>query len=101
MSDIITMQSEEVTRYISTLDRLQTAIEKLATSNKPTLVGERYITDEELSERLKVSERTLQDWRSKGIIEYIKFPGKIVYAESAVERLLESCFRKAWSEPKR
>ena len=36
----------------------------------PTLGGERFLTDREVSARLKVSRRTLQDYRNNGVVSY-------------------------------
>ena len=96
MSEIITKDSELVTRFISTLDRLEDGLERLNESCKPTLNGETYLTDKEVSERLKISRRTLQDWRDSRKIEFIKFEGKIIYTESAIQRLLDKHYQKAW-----
>ena len=51
--------------------------------------GEHYLTDRELSERLKISRRTLQDYRNNGILPYRQLGGKILYRESDIERVLQ------------
>ena len=38
----------------------------MADENQPLLGGEHYLTDRELSDRLKISRRTLQDYRNNG-----------------------------------
>jgi excisionase family DNA binding protein len=53
------------------------------------LNGERYLTDKEVSEKLKVSRRTLQDYRNEGKISYCQLGGKILYRESDIEKMLE------------
>ena len=40
----------------------------VADENQPLLGGEHYLTDRELSQRLKISRRTLQDYRNNGIL---------------------------------
>ena len=50
---------------------------------------EHYLTDRELSERLKISRRTLQDYRNNGILPYRQLGGKILYRESDIERVLQ------------
>ena len=55
--------------------------------------GEHYLTDRELSERLKISRRTLQDYRNNGILPYRQLGGKILYRESDIERVLQNCYR--------
>ena len=96
MSEIITRDSEQVTRFTATLDRLEDDLRALVASCKPTLNGESYLTEKEVSKRIRVSERTLQNWRSQGVVDFIKFSGKIIYAESAIQQLLEKNFQKAW-----
>lgn len=61
---------------------------------KPSLNGESYLTDKELSIKLKVSRRTLQDYRTDGVIPYIRIGGKILYRESDIISLLEEFYVK-------
>ena len=96
MSEMITRDGELITRFISMLDRLQDDLDRLNKSCKPLFNGELYLTDKELSERLKISRRTLQEWRNSGKIEFIQFEGKILYTESAIQRLLDKHYQKAW-----
>ena len=61
----------------------------VADENQPLLGGEHYLTDRELSQRLKISRRTLQDCRNNGILSYRQLGGKILYRESDIERVLQ------------
>ena len=64
---------------------------QLRTSDRqlpPDIERERFFTDKEVSARLKVSRRTLQDYRNEGRIAYIQLGGKILYRESDIERML-------------
>ncbi len=45
---------------------------------------------------LKVSRRTLQDYRTTGKIPYIQLGGKVLYRESDIQKLLEDNYRKGW-----
>ena len=65
-------------------------IENLAVGNRPVLGGERYLTDKEVSAQLKLSRRTLQDYRNEGRISYYQLGGKILYRRV----ILRKCFRK-------
>lgn len=98
MSEIITQQSERVTRFLSTIDRMMGALDNLSKSHAPRFGGEHYVTDVELTEMLKVSDRTTQDWRSSGKIDYIQFEkkGKILYRESDIQKFLEKHYLKSW-----
>lgn len=67
----------------------------LTAEYRPPLNGERYLTDREVAERLKVSRRTLQEYRNARLLPFIAFGGKILYNEHDIERLLEENYRKA------
>jgi excisionase family DNA binding protein len=88
-NNLITRDNEQVKSFFLSLDRMLDGIENLAENSKPTLNGERYLTDKEVSERLKLSRRTLQEYRTEGKIPYYQLGGKILYAESDIEKMLE------------
>ena len=85
-------RSEDV-EQLSELDRIAKDAATVADDNQPLLGGEHYLTDRELSERLKISRRTLQDYRNNGIWPYRQLGGKILYRESDIERVLQNCYR--------
>lgn len=60
----------------------------------PPLGGEQYMTDKEVIARLKVSRRTLQEYRTERI-PYIMFGVKVLYRESDIEKMLAKNYRKA------
>ncbi|WP_108821202.1 helix-turn-helix domain-containing protein [Dysgonomonas sp. Marseille-P4361] len=94
-NQLITRESNErVKGFFLTLERISVAVEKLFSSRKPTLNGDSFYTDEELSEKLKLSRRSLQDYRNEGRIPYIKLGGKILYRCSDIEKLLEDGYRE-------
>ena len=96
MSEIITKDNERVVRLFGSLDRMLSGIERLVANHRPTLGGERFLTDKEVSTRLKVSRRTLQEWRTNGQIAYISLGGKVLYKESEIQKMLEKYHQKAW-----
>lgn len=71
-------------------------MEKLFASRKPTLNGDSFYTDKELSKRLKLSQRSLQDYRNEGRIPYVKLGCKILYRSSDIEKLLEEGYRETF-----
>ena len=95
-NELITEKNERVGRFMDSLERMLKGMERLAAGCRPVLNGERYLTDKELSARLKVSRRTLQDYRNEGRIPYILLGGKILYRESDIERMLEEGYRGAY-----
>lgn len=96
MSEIITKENERVVRLFGSLERMLSGIERLVANHRPTLGGERFLTDREVSQRLKVSRRTLQEWRTNGQIAYILLGGKVLYKESEIQKMLEKFYVKAW-----
>ena len=88
MSEMITKNHTLVAEFCGSLDRLLDGIENFMANSRPTLCGERFLTDREVSARLKLSRRTLQDYRNNGIIAYYQLGGKILYKESDIERML-------------
>ena len=61
----------------------------------PPFNGDRYLTDKEVAELLKVSRRTLQKMRNNGTLPFILLGGKALYKEYDIQRLLEINYRKA------
>ena len=61
----------------------------------PPFNGDRYPTDKEVAELLKVSRRTLQKMRNNGTLPFILLGGKALYKEYDIQRLLEINYRKA------
>ena len=98
MNELINKDSEWIIHFMSSLDRLLDNIEHLTANYRPTLGGERFFTDKEVSARLKVSRRTLQDYRNEGRIAYIQLGGKILYRESDIERMLNDGYRSAYRQ---
>lgn len=96
-NELITPENNErVKSFFLSLDRLLSLMERLFASRKPTLGGEGFYTDEELSKRLKISRRSLQDYRNEGRIPYIKLRGKILYRSSDIEKLLDEGYQESF-----
>lgn len=89
MEDVILERSPEVIAFFQTMDSLFTNIESMVGNCKPFLNGERFITDKQLADILRISRRALQDYRTNGIISYYLLGGKVLYKESDVQKLLE------------
>lgn len=96
MSEIIDKNNERIIRFFKSLDHLLDGVEQLAFNCKPSLNGEHFLTDREVAEKLKVSRRTLQDYRTEGRISFIHLGGKILYRESDIEKMLEKAYCRAW-----
>ncbi|RGN59189.1 MULTISPECIES: helix-turn-helix domain-containing protein [unclassified Bacteroides] len=88
MSLIITCENEQVIQFLKEVDQLSQSIELLMANYKPILDGQRFLTDTELSQYLKLTKRTLQEYRNIGKLPFYQIGGKILYRESDIEQLL-------------
>ncbi len=95
-SPIITKDDARIIAFFKSIERMLDGIDRLVANHKPNLNGERFLTDKEVSERLKISRRTLQDYRTDGKIPYIHLGGKILYRESDIQKILETNYNKAF-----
>lgn len=98
MNELMTKDNEWILHFMGSLDRLLDKYERLTDDYRPTLGGERFFTDKEVSARLKVSRRTLQDYRNERRIAYIQLGGKILYRESDIEKMLLDGYRSAYRQ---
>lgn len=96
MNDLILADRELEVGFIGQLDALLEGIERMDASHKASPSSERFLTDKEVSAWLKVSRRTLQDYRNNGMVSYYQLGGKILYKESDIERMVMSGYRNAY-----
>lgn len=96
MNELMTKNNEWIIHFMGSIDRLLDSFERMTANYRPTLGGERFFTDKEVSARLKVSRRTLQDYRNEGRIPYIQLGGKILFRESDIEQMLADGYRSAY-----
>lgn len=75
--EILDNKSEKTNTLFHVLDEIQETIRNALKRRTPHLNGEKYLTNNEVSKLLKLSIRTLQDWRDNGTISYIQIKGKI------------------------
>lgn len=96
MSKVITQDNEEVIQIYKRLKDTLTKLENILKNNNQTVNKHRYMNDAELASFLKVSRRTLQEYRNNGIIPYYQIGGKTLYRESDIEELLEKNRQEAF-----
>lgn len=87
--EIINCKSDDIILFFENVDELLNSVKEALENNPPTLKGERYLTNNDVSDMLHISQRTLQDWRDMRKIAYIQIIGKVLYRESDVRMLLE------------
>ena len=96
MNELIMPHNPGVKRVLESMREVLTLYKNVTGNYRPLLDGERYLTDREVTSILKVSRRTLQEYRNDGVIPYILLGGKVLYRESDLERVLESCYHPAY-----
>lgn len=96
MNRTIMTNDEWAVGFMEQLDSMLDGIESMNEKSKASFGNERFMTDKEVSAWLKVSRRTLQDYRNNGMIAYYQLGGKILYKESDVEKLVMSGYRNAY-----
>lgn len=90
--NVLTGQDEPVFSLLRTLDKTGRNLTAFMKDCRPLLNGERYLTDKDVSALLRISRRTLQDYRRNGILPFFRLGGKILYRESDLQKLLsDSC----------
>ena len=85
---------EWVKAFHSNFDRLLALLEKLLEKRQPSAYGDELLTDKEVAELLRVSRRTLQEYRNNRILPFILLAGKVLYPESGLREVLEANYRK-------
>ena len=70
--ELINGNSEIIRDFFQSMDRILDGISRLAKENRPHLNGEKFLSNREAAKCLKVSIRTLQEWRDTGVIPYIQ-----------------------------
>lgn len=95
MNGTIMTNDEWTVGFMEQLDSMLDGIESMNEKSKASFGNERFMTDKEVSAWLKVSRRTLQDYRNNGMVSYYQLGGKILYKESDIEKLVMGGYRNA------
>lgn len=93
-NDVVTMDDHTVATMLESVRKSSKWLSAFLESYRPPLDGERYLTDREVAELLRVSRRTLQEYRNDRLLPYILLGGKVLYPESGLREVLEANYRK-------
>ena len=96
--ELINKNTSQVKEFISSLDSMLNGIESIVKHYKPHFNGERFLSNNEVSKKLNVSLRTLQEWRDTGLIPFIQIKGKIIYRQVDIDKLLQKHYFESWKE---
>ena len=96
MNKTIMTNDEWAVDFMEQLDSMLNGIESMNEKSWASFGNERFLTDKEVSAWLKVSRRTLQDYRNNGMVSYYQLGGKILYKESDIEKMVMDGYRNAY-----
>ena len=93
-NEVFTMEDEPLATVVQNMRKGSKWLSAFLESYRPPLDGERYLTDREVAELLRVSRRTLQEYRNNRVLPFILLGGKVLYPESGLRELLEANYSK-------
>ena len=93
-NDVFTMEDEPIASVMQDIRKGSKWLSAFLESYRPPLDGERYLTDGEVAELLRVSRRTLQEYRNNRVLPFILLGGKVLYPETGLREVLEANYRK-------
>lgn len=94
MLDYLNNESEEVKEACSRIREAELALQKAMDNYRPSVLGERYLTGDEVCDYLHISPRTLQTLRDTRQIPYTVVGERtIIYPESGIRETLYKNYR--------
>lgn len=99
--NLIDGKDVRVTDFFQRAEKALKTLDELVKTTQYSFDGQRFLTDRELSQLLKISRRALQAYRTAKIIPYYLISGKVIYKESEIQRMWrtrakEACTSKSW-----
>ena len=93
-NNAITRDTVEYKELVEAMHFATQISDKLIVEIGPPLLGERYLTTEQVMTYLHISRRTLQNYRDNGIIPYTAIGGTLLYSESKIKEVLARNYYK-------
>lgn len=93
MNDEI-LTSDYFDGFLRKMRKVSDALTDRTKDIKPMFGGTRLLTDPEACAILKVGKRTMQEYRTNGIVPYYLIAGKVLYREQDLEELLQRHYKK-------
>ena len=101
-NEIITQEDPQMLSFSQLMEGILKKLERYCATARPMLGGEVYLTGEEICSQLRLSTRTLQEYRNSGTLPFYKIGGKILYKQSDIQTMLERHYnaipKKLWQE---
>jgi len=90
--NVITIESEAFQQFMKKFEEFERMLSEKEYSNQKK---ETLSDVKETARFLKISTRTLQAYRDKGLLSFIQINGKIYFKSSDIEAFLEKHYKKA------
>ena len=101
-NEIITQEDPQMQLFSQLMEGTLKKLERYCATARPMLDGEVYLSSEEVCRQLRLSTRTLQEYRNSGTLPFYKIGGKILYKQSDIQVMLEKHYnpipKKLWQE---
>ena len=88
-NEIITREDPQMQMFAQLMEGILKKLERYCATARPMLDGEVYLSSEEVCSHLRLSTRTLQEYRNSGTLLFYKIGGKILYKQSDIQTMLE------------
>lgn len=92
------MEDEPIASVVQDMRKGSKWLSAFLESYRPPLDGERYLTDGEVSELLRVSRRTLQEYRNNRVLPFILWEGRCFTRKQGCVRCWKRTTASRWSE---
>jgi len=89
--NVITIESQAFMKIMDDLEAIRENLNQKAAQNP---LGEKWLDIQETCQLLKVSKRTLQNYRDNGVLPYSQIAGKIYFKASDIQTHLEKHYTK-------
>lgn len=86
--EVITKDNEKIKAFFASLKDCMAYVDNVTANFRPVMNGEVYLTGEDVCSILHITARTLQEYRTQRLVSYISLPGKTLYRQSDIERML-------------
>lgn len=91
------LTSDYFDRFLRRMRKVSDALTDRTKNIKPMFGGTRLLTAPEACAILKVGKRTMQEYRTNGIVPYYLIAGKVLYREQDLEELLQRHYKKPFA----
>ena len=98
-NEIITQEDPQIQSFSQLMEGILKKLERYCATARPMLNGEVYLSGEEVCSQLRLSTRTLQEYRNAGTLPFYKIGGKTLYKQSDIQTMLERHYNAIPKKP--